>query len=376
MTSSSSGANASVRLRDALDQVPAYVPGKPAAAREGVPAYKISSNENPYPPLPSVLEVVRDAATHINRYPDMAVGELSQAIADRLGVPVEHVATGTGSVGVLGQVIQATCDPGDEVVYAWRSFEAYPIVTALAGAKSIQVGLDDHARHRLDAMRAAITDRTKVVIVCTPNNPTGTMVTHTELAAFVDSVPRNVLVVVDEAYVEFVTGEDAPRSLELYREHPNVMVLRTFSKAYGLAGLRVGYAVAHEPVAGALRKTAVPFGVNSLAQAAAVASFDAFDELKERVDALVAERTRVVELLRGQGWFMPDTQANFVWFALGDRSADFARAAQEAGLTVRPYGTDGVRATIGETEANDLLVEVAGRFLSEKAAQDAADAAS
>jgi histidinol-phosphate aminotransferase len=365
MTSSDSAADGGVRLRDALDQVPAYVPGKPAAAREGVTAYKISSNENPYPPLPSVLEVVRDAAGSINRYPDMAVGELSQAIADRLGVPVEHVATGTGSVGVLGQVIQATCDPGDEVVYAWRSFEAYPIVTALAGAKSVQVGLDDHARHRLDAMRAAITDRTKVVIVCTPNNPTGTMVTHTELAAFVESVPRTVLVVIDEAYVEFVTGEDAPRSLELYREHPNVMVLRTFSKAYGLAGLRVGYAVAHEPVAGALRKTAVPFGVNSLAQAAAVASLGAFDELKERVDALVAERTRVVELLRGQGWFIPDTEANFVWFALGDRSAEFAQAAQEAGLTVRPYGNDGVRATIGETEANDALVEVAGRFLTD-----------
>ena len=354
----------SPRLRSALDGIPSYKPGRPATAQAGRPAYKLSSNENPYPPLPSVLEVVRDAAGSINRYPDMAVGELSQAIADRLGVPVEHVATGTGSVGVLGQVIQATCDPGDEVVYAWRSFDAYPIVTALAGAKSVQVGLDDHARHRLDAMRAAITDRTKVVIVCTPNNPTGTMVTHTELAAFVGSVPPSVLVVIDEAYVEFVTGEDAPRSLELYREHPNVMVLRTFSKAYGLAGLRVGYAVAREPVAGALRKTAVPFGVNSLAQAAAVASLGAFDELKERVDALVAERTRVVELLRGQGWFIPDTEANFVWFALGDRSAEFAQAAQEAGLTVRPYGNDGVRATIGETEANDVLIEVAGQFLA------------
>jgi histidinol-phosphate aminotransferase len=357
-----------VRLRKALDLVPAYVPGKPAAAPEGVAAYKVSSNENPYPPLPSVLEVVRDAASSINRYPDMAVSALTQALADSLGVPAEHVATGTGSVGVLGQVIQATCDPGDEVVYAWRSFEAYPIVTAIAGAHSVQVALDDHARHRLDAMLEAITDRTKVVIVCTPNNPTGPMVTHTELERFLDAVPRGVLVVVDEAYVEFVTGEDAPRSLELYRERPHVMVLRTFSKAYGLAGLRVGYAVAHPPVAAALRKTAVPFGVNSLAQAAAIASLAAFDELKERVDALVAERTRVVEGLRGQGWFIPDTQANFVWFALGDRSSDFAAAAQRSGLTVRPYGTDGVRATIGEPEANDVLIEVAGRFLAEQPA--------
>ncbi len=353
-----------VRLRSALEQVPAYVPGKPASAPEGVTAYKVSSNENPYPPLPSVLEVIHEAAASINRYPDMAVTALTDALAASLGVPAEHVATGTGSVGVLGQVIAATCDAGDEVVYAWRSFEAYPIVTALAGAISVQVGLDDHARHRLDAMLAAITDRTKVVIVCTPNNPTGPMVTHTDLERFLDAVPSRVLVVVDEAYVEFVTGEDAPRSLELYRDRPNVMVLRTFSKAYGLAGLRVGYAVAHPPVSTALRKTATPFGVNSIAQAAGIASLAAFDELQERVDALVAERGRVVAALQGQGWFVPDTQANFVWFALGERTPAFAAAAQEAGLTVRPYGTDGVRATIGETEANDVLIRVAGEFLA------------
>ena len=353
-----------VRLRGALDAVPAYVPGKPAAPRAGATAYKISSNENPYPPLPSVLKVVQDAAGAINRYPDMAVTELTAAIAASLGVPVEHIATGTGSVGVLGQIIAATCDPGDEVVYAWRSFEAYPIVTALAGARSVQVGLDEHARHRLDAMRAAVTDRTKVVLVCTPNNPTGPIVHHDDLARFLDSVPSRVLVVIDEAYVEFVQDAEAPRSIELYRDRPNVVVLRTFSKAYGLAGLRVGYAVAHEPVASALRKTAVPFGVNSLAQAAAVASLKAFDELKERVDSLVAERTRVLEGLRGQGWFIPETEANFVWFALGERSSAFSAAAEEAGLALRQYGNDGVRATIGEREANDLLIRVAGEFIA------------
>jgi histidinol-phosphate aminotransferase len=353
-----------VRLREALDQVPAYVPGKPAAPREGVTAYKISSNENPYPPLPSVLQVVQDACGLINRYPDMAVTELTAALATRLEVPVEHIATGTGSVGVLGQIIQATCDPGDEVVYAWRSFEAYPIVTALAGAKSVQVGLDEHARHRLDAMRAAVTDRTRVVLVCTPNNPTGPIVHHDELERFLERLPSHVLVVIDEAYVEFVQDPQAPRSIDLYRDRPNVVVLRTFSKAYGLAGLRVGYAVAHEPVASALRKTAVPFGVNSIAQAAAVASLKVFDELRERVDALVAERTRVLETLRGQGWSIPDTEANFVWFPLGERATAFTQAAQEAGLTLRQYGNDGVRATIGETEANDVLIRVAGAFLS------------
>jgi len=363
-TNPASQPTGSVHLRSALTQVPAYIPGKPAAPREGVTAYKVSSNENPYPPLPSVLKVVQDAATAINRYPDMAVTELTQALADTLGVPVEHIATGTGSVGVLGQIIQATCDPGDEVVFAWRSFEAYPIVTALAGAKAVTVALDEHCRHRLDAMRDAVTDRTRVVLVCTPNNPTGPIVHHDELERFLDEVPADVLVVIDEAYLEFVHDEQAPDALTLYRDRPNVVVLRTFSKAYGLAGLRVGYAVAHEPVAAALRKTAVPFGVNSLAQAAAVASLGAFDELKERVDAIVAERTRVVEALRMQGWFIPETQANFVWFPLGERSAAFTQAAQEAGLTLRQYGNDGVRATIGETEANDVLIRVAGEFLT------------
>ena len=226
----------------------------------------------------------------MNRYPDMAVGALSQALAKRLDVPVEHLATGTGSVGVLGQLIQATCDPGDEVVYAWRSFEAYPIVVAIAGATSVQVPLDADARHDLDAMPAAITERTRLVLVCTPNNPTGPVVHQDELDAFLDRVPRDVLVVIDEAYLEFVTDPEAPDALATYRQRPNVAVLRTFSKAYGLAGLRVGYAVAHEPVAQALRKTAVPFGVSDIAQQAAIASLEAYDELQERVDALVAER--------------------------------------------------------------------------------------
>ena len=358
------GPTPGVRLRAALQGVPAYTPGRPASAPEGVTAYKISSNENPYPPLPSVLEVVQRAAGEMNRYPDMAVTALTAAIAERCGVPESHVATGTGSVGVLGQIIQALCDAGDEVVYAWRSFEAYPIVTALAGATSVQVPLTEDARHDLRAMAAAVTDRTKVVIVCTPNNPTGPAVAHSELEAFLDEIPPDVLVVIDEAYVEFITADDAQDALAIRRQRPNVVVLRTFSKAYGLAGLRVGYAVASEPVATALRKTAVPFGVNSLAQAAAVASLGAFDELEVRVKDLVAERTRVLEALRAQGWDIPDSQANFVWFPLGEDTAAFAQACLDAGLTVRPYGTDGARATIGEVEANDRLIEVAGAFLT------------
>ena len=352
-----------VRLREALAAVPAYKPGKPAAVREGTTTYKISSNENPYPPLPSVLKVVADAALEMNRYPDMAVTELTLAIAQRLGVPPEHIATGTGSVGVLGQLIAASCDPGDEVIYAWRSFEAYPIVVALAGAVSVQVPLDVDARHDFAAMAAAITARTRLILICTPNNPTGPVVHQVELEAFLDKVPGDVLVVIDEAYLEFVTDDQAPDGLVTYAGRPNVAILRTFSKAYGLAGLRVGYAVAHEPVAQALRKTAVPFGVSTIAQQAAIASLGVFDELQERVDALVAERQRVVAGLRHQGWHLPETQANFVWLPLGADAEVFAAAADKAGLVVRCFVGEGVRCTIAETEANDRLLHVARDFL-------------
>ena len=350
------------RIREVLSRLPAYVPGKPAAAPEGLTAYKCSSNENPYQPLPSVLEVVREAAGSINRYPDMAVSELSQAIADHLDVPLECIATGTGSVGVLGQVIAACCDADDEVIYAWRSFEAYPIVTTIAGALPVQVPLDDRYRHRLDAMADAVTDRTRVILVCTPNNPTGTVVHDDELRDFLARVPQDVLVVIDEAYVEFVRDAEAADGLAVWREHPNVMLLRTFSKAYGLAGLRVGYAVAHPLMAAALRKTAVPFGVNSLAQVAAVASLGAVDELLERVEHLVKERGRVRDGLRDQGWELSESEANFVWFDLDERSADFAAACEETGLMVRQYGTDGVRVTIAEPEANDRMLDVCARW--------------
>ncbi|MGO4661298.1 histidinol-phosphate transaminase [Terrabacter sp. 2TAF16] len=353
---------ATVRLRDVLAQMPDYKPGKPASAPAGVTAYKLSSNENPYGPLPSVLAAIDDAAATVNRYPDMAVTALTERLAKALDVPAECIATGTGSVAVLAQIVNAACDAGDEVVFAWRSFEAYPIVTQLAGAKPVMVGLDERARHRLDAMFSAITDRTRVVLVCTPNNPTGPCVHQAELEAFLDKVPSDVIVVVDEAYVEFVRDPDAVRGLETWRHRPNVVVLRTFSKAYGLAGLRVGYAVAHPPVAAALRKTATPFGVNSVAQVAAIASLDAFDELNARVESLVAERDRVVRALGDQGWTLPQSDANFVWFPLGADSTAFSQACAEAGLTVRQYGDDGVRVTIGEVDANSRLIEVAERF--------------
>jgi len=252
---------------------------------------------------------------------------------------------------------------GDEVVYAWRSFEAYPIVVQISGATSVTVPLTSDERHDLDAMAAAITDRTRLVLVCSPNNPTGTAVRRAELERFLDAVARDVLVVIDEAYREFVRDPDVPDGLDVYRDRPNVAVLRTFSKAYGLAGLRVGFAVAHDPVAEALRKTAVPFGVSGLAQAAAAASLLAEDELLERVEGLVKERSRVHDALRAQGWSqLPASEANFVWLRLGSRTMEFAAACADAGVAVRPFGDEGARVTIGEAEANEIFLRVAADF--------------
>ncbi|MEV4739373.1 histidinol-phosphate transaminase [Streptomyces sp. NPDC049555] len=352
------------KLRAALEGVPTYKPGRPAAAG-GPVAYKLSSNENPYPPLPGVLESALQAAASLNRYPDMACTGLMAELAERFDVPLAHLATGTGSVGVAQQLVQATAGPGDEVMYAWRSFEAYPIITRVAGATPVEVPLTDGAVHDLDAMLAAITERTRLIFVCNPNNPTGTVVRRAELESFLDRVPSDVLIVLDEAYREFIRDEEVPDGIDLYRDRPNVCVLRTFSKAYGLAGMRIGFAVAHEPVAAALRKTAVPFGVSQMAQDAAVASLRSEDALRERVDALVAERTRVVEGLVGQGWTVPESQANFVWLPLGERAADFAAACERAGVVVRPFPGEGVRVTIGETEANDLVLRAAEEFRKE-----------
>lgn len=353
-----------VRLREALSLIPSYVPGKPAPQREGFATYKISSNENPYPPLPSVLSVIAEAAGQVNRYPDMSVTALRTAIAQHFGVRLEEVATGTGSVGILGQIMQIACEPGDEVVFAWRSFEAYPIIVGLSGATAVTVPLTQDYAHDLPAMAAAVTDRTRVVLVCTPNNPTGPIVTADELTTFLDAVPPDVLVVIDEAYLEFGRDPRAADALEVWRTHPNVIVLRTFSKAYGLAGLRVGYAIAHEPIADALRKAAVPFGVSDLAQQAAIASLSAYDELAVRVEELVIERSRVIKALREQGWEVPDSQANFIWLPLGDDALGFAEVAAEKGLVVRPFAGDGVRCTIAEVEANDRLIEVAATWQS------------
>ncbi|WP_307845984.1 histidinol-phosphate transaminase [Actinospica durhamensis] len=355
---------ADVRIREAIAGLPAYKAGRAAGSSFEGTAFKLSSNENPYPPLPGVLETAVAAAAQINRYPDFGSSELIAEIAKFVGVGPERVAVGTGSVGVLGQLMQATSGPGDEVVYAWRSFEAYPIITQVVGATAVPVPLKADETHDLDAMAAAITERTRLILVCNPNNPTGETIGRAELERFLDQVPSDVLVVLDEAYVEFVRDEDFPDSVQISLARSNVCVLRTFSKAYGLAGLRVGYAVADEPVAEALRACAVPFGINLIAQAAAVESLRSQDALMERVGQLVAERERVYAELRAMdlpgrlGVAVVPSQANFFWLRLGERSGAFAAACEAMGVTVRPYAPDGVRVTIGEQEANDRVLDV------------------
>jgi histidinol-phosphate aminotransferase len=350
----------SPRFRPILDQFAPYKPGKPPSASGGR-TFKLSSNESPFGPLPSVIKVIAEAAGDINRYPDNGAAELTQAIAERFRVPAAHVAVGCGSVGVAQQLLEAVGDPGAEVVYAWRSFEAYPYLSDLAGVTSVRVPLREEA-HDLGAMAEAITSRTRLVFVCNPNNPTGTVVHRTELESFLDRVPQDCLVVLDEAYTQYVTDADVPDGLDLYRDRPNLAVLRTFSKAYGLAGLRVGFLIGHEPVAAAIRKTMLAFTVNALAQAAAIASLGAEPELLERVDSVVSERERVRGELLGQGWTVPPTEANFVWLRLADDTDDFAEACDREGVSVRPFGGEGVRVSIGDREANNAFLAVAEAY--------------
>src|SRR6201997_5147318 len=343
------------RLRPELAGLPVYVPGKTVPG-----AIKLASNETVLGPLPSVRAAIERATDIVNRYPDNGCVQLKSALAEHLGSDFapEHVAVGCGSVSLCQQLVQITASAGDEVLFGWRSFEIYPLQVRLAGATAVQVPLSDHT-FDLTAMLAAVTDRTRLIFVCNPNNPTSTVVDPDALTRFVEAVPPHILIAIDEAYVEYIRDGMLPDSLELARARSNVVVLRTFSKAYGLAGLRVGYAVGHPELITALDKVFVPFSVTGVSQAAAIASLNAADELLARTDAVVAERSRVPAALRDAGFCMPPTQANFVWLPLGPRTADFVAQAAEARIVVRPYGTDGVRVTVGAPEENDALLAFA-----------------
>jgi histidinol-phosphate aminotransferase len=344
-----------IRLTRAdLDALPSYVPGR------NVPgAIKLASNEVPYGPLPGVVEAITEAASGVHRYPDMGVVALREALAGRYGVDVERIATGCGSVALTEHLARAACLPGDEMLYSWRSFEAYPIIAATSGAVSLRVPNTAEHAHDLPAMAAAITDRTRLVLICNPNNPTGTAIRRAELDRFLAEVPDNVLVVIDEAYREFVTDPGVPDALVAYGDRPNLVVLRTLSKAWGLAGLRIGFLVAAPQVAAAVRKVVTPFSASSAAQAAALAALRASDEMSRRAALVVAERDRLLATLRKLVPEVPESQANFVWLPLGDRAVEFAAACERDGVIVRAFAGDGVRVTVGTPEENDVFLAAA-----------------
>ncbi|SFT03519.1 histidinol-phosphate transaminase [Saccharopolyspora flava] len=347
----------SVRTRADLEQLPPYVAGRTVPG-----SIKLASNEVSAGPLPSAVAAINEAASQVHRYPDMGVGALTEALAAHYDVAPERIAVGCGSVALCEQLVQATCTADDEVVFPWRSFEAYPIITQVVGARQVKVPLTGEHALDLEAMLAAITPATRLMFVCTPNNPTGTLVRKAELEAFLDRVPEDVLVVLDEAYFEFVDDADAPDGVEITRVRDNVVSMRTFSKAYGLAGVRVGYAIGPVQVAEALRKVTIPFSVNALAQTAAIASLQAQDELRRRCADVVAERVRVHRELVAMGYEVPETQANFVWLPLGERTAAFNEHCLDNRVVVRAFAGEGARVTIGQPDENDAFLAAAKSF--------------
>lgn len=366
----------SIPVRPVFDTLPSYAAGKPPVPVDGLTRYKLSSNENPLGPVPEVARVLAEFDA-VHRYPDPLSTALRTALAGQLGVDAEDIVTGAGSLGALNQILKTFAGVNadgvqDEVIYAWRSFEAYPILVGIMGARSVQVPNLPDGAHDLDAMAAAVTDRTRLILVCTPNNPTGPAVTESQIRSFLAKVPATVPVVIDEAYFEFCAassipeGEEPPlNGLDIYRDYPNVIILRTFSKAQGLAGLRVGYSISHPQITRHLRVAATPFAVSALAERAAVASIEHQEAVMARVRHIVAERERVTARLRELGYEFPGTYANFVWLPLGERTGDFVDLMNRNALSVRAFGSEGVRVSIGEVEANDRFLSLCELFAQE-----------
>ena len=331
-------------IRPDLAALPSYVPGK-----RDTTSIKLSSNEVAFPPLPAAQAAMNEAVATVNRYPDMLATQLREDLAEVLGVTAEQVAVGCGSSALCQQLVQITAGVGDEVVFPWRSFEAYPIFTQVTGATPVPVPLDAAGRNDLIAMAAAITEKTKLIFVCNPNNPTGTVVGEQQFLDFMEKVPANVVVALDEAYTEYLRTDNTPLATELIGAFPNLVGLRTFSKAYALAGVRVGYAFGNPALMDALNKVALPFGVNAVAQAGARASLAAQDELLERTEVVVTQR----DLLAGHLGVAP-SQANFVWLPCTDAPERAAQLA-ELGFLVRAF-PEGLRITVTDEEQTAALI--------------------
>ena len=350
-----------VHVRAAVRTLPAYVPG---ARPDGDHVVKLSSNELPYPPQEKVVQAAAAAAAQANRYPEMTGQTLVDALAERHGVDSARIVVGGGSVGLISHLVGTVCDEGDDVVMPWRSFEAYPICVTAAGARPLCVPLTVDGRHDVPALLEAVTPRTRLLMACTPNNPTGAALSAVELQALLDGVPEDVAVLVDEAYLDFVTDPDVGDALELIDEYPNLVVSRTFSKAHALAGLRVGYLVGEAVLMDAVRRVATPFGVSLPAQAAALASLEAhvLEETASRAAQVASERDRVVAVLREQGWTVPDTQGNFYWLGVGGQAVALADHMEQAGVLVRPFIEEGVRVSVGLPEDNDRALAALAAF--------------
>ncbi len=336
-------------IRPDLDSIPAYVPGENLEQ-----AIKISSNEMSTPPLPAVAEAMSRAAAGANRYPDMGVNALRHRLAEHLGLPVEQVATGCGSSALCQQLVQITSGPGDEVIFPWRSFEAYPIFAQVVGATPVMVPLDDAGRHDLDAMIEAITERTTLIFLCNPNNPTGSTITQAEFDSFMRRVPEHITVALDEAYYEFNRAEDTPEGTVEVGRWPNLVGLRTFSKAYGLAGARVGYAFGPVEYIEALNKVCIPFSISSVAQAGALASLDAHGEAMNRLDEVIEQRDRLSEATGA----LP-SQGNFVWLPTPADDPEYPTRVSDAlatrNILVRAF-PDGVRISVTTTDEVDQVL--------------------
>jgi histidinol-phosphate aminotransferase len=353
-------------------RIPVY-PAADGYASEG-PVAKLASNESPYPPIPEVVDAVTKALSGLNRYPDPTNAALRTRLSDRYGVPANRIAIGNGSCDILLAAGDALLEPGAEVVYAWPSFSVYPHLAAASGARAIEVPLDDEHRHDLAAMREEVTVATRLVIVCNPNNPTSTALPLDEIAAFVADVPRHVAVILDEAYCEFNILQDPDESIPLLKKHPNLVLLRTFSKVYGLCGLRVGFALCGaESFRTAVDQVRQPFFCNAAAQAAALEALNHQDEVARRVERNLAERIGLEDGLRGLGLTPAESQANFVWFDLpeaddpAETERELLKGLAQRAILVRSGDSLGrpgaLRVTVGTEAENERFLEALAALL-------------
>lgn len=339
-----------VRLRQVLSDLPAYVAGKGDAGK----VVKLSSNELPFAPSKPIVEAGEQALTSTNRYPDAIGGNLVAKLAAHYRLNPEQVVVGPGSIQVLANALSAVAQAGNNVVYAWRSFEAYPILVGITGASSRQIPLNSDGSHDLDAILGAVDENTAAVILCSPNNPTGPSLTQTEVREFLGALPGQVLAVLDEAYFEFDTSAGHVDGVTLLTDFPNLLVLRTFSKAYGLAGLRCGYGLTSPVLAEAIRKVATPFGLSAVAEACALAALADDQAMRSQVLQICEEKARVLSELRNLGWTIPQAGGNFIWFS-GSVGEQIQAAALSQGVQTRGF-PEGVRVTIGSRAENDQFL--------------------